>query len=77
MPPSWAVALAAVVFDADVGQKLDVVVPAGALTDGEAHAVAMSAFPDSVSQAPLPAGDGAAASSVKDRYRGGRERGER
>ena len=68
-PPSWAVAIAACVFDADVGQKVASCVPAGALTDAEAHAVAMAAFPDSVSQGPLGAGgDGdAGRSSVKDR----------
>lgn len=68
MPPRWIVALAAVVFDADVGQKIDALVPAGALTEAEAHAVSMCAFPDSQSQA--PAGGGAdleRSTSVKDR----------
>jgi hypothetical protein len=65
-PPSWIVGLAAVVFDADVGQKIDVLVPEGALTPAEAHAVAMCAFPDSQSQAPVAADPGRSI-SVKDR----------
>ena len=66
MPPSWIVGLASVVFDPDVGQKIDALVPPSALTDAEAHAVAMAAFPDTVSQAPAVA-DPARSTSVKDR----------
>ena len=49
MPPRWVVALAAVAFDPDVGQKIEALCPANALTEEERRAVAFASLPDSVS----------------------------
>ena len=41
----WLVAICSVLFDLDVGQRIDSIVPEGALTDEEANDVAFHSFP--------------------------------
>lgn len=47
VPPrsDWIVAICSVLFDLDVGQRIDSIVPEGALTDEEANDVAFHSFP--------------------------------
>jgi hypothetical protein len=50
----WLVAICSVLFDLDVGQRIDSIVPEGALTDEEANDVAFHSFPVRLSwRAPL------------------------
>jgi hypothetical protein len=41
----WLVAICSVLFDLDVGQRIDSIVPEGVLTDEEANDVAFHSFP--------------------------------
>ncbi len=41
----WIVAICSVLFDLDVGQRIDSIVPEGALTEEEANDVAFHSFP--------------------------------
>lgn len=41
----WAVAICSVLFDLDVGQRIDSIYPEGALTEEEANDVAFHSFP--------------------------------
>lgn len=49
----WLVAICSVLFDLDVGQRIDSIVPEGALTEEEANDVAFHSFP--VRHAPVAA----------------------
>lgn len=47
--PKWIVAICSVVFDVDIGQKVEHIHPADAITEEEQHDLAFHAFPDSLS----------------------------
>lgn len=69
MPLQWAVALAAVCFCPDEGNRIEALVPANALTAEERRAVAFASLPDSVSalDGGVLVGAAAQATSVRDR----------
>ena len=66
--PRWVVALAAVAFDPDVGQKVEALFPLNSLTEEERRAVAFASLPDSVSalDGGVLIGAAAQATSVRD-----------
>ena len=70
MPPRWVAALAAVAFDPDVGQKIEALCPANALSEEERRAVAFASLPDSVSalDGGVLVGAAAQATSVRDSF---------
>ena len=45
MSEAWACAICSVLFDLDVGQRIDSIYPEGALTEEEANDVAFHSFP--------------------------------
>lgn len=52
MSDAWAVAICSVLFDLDVGQRIDSIYPEGALTEEEANDVAFHSFPVSTPHSP-------------------------
>lgn len=44
-PAQWILGVASVVFDIDVGQRVDCLVPEGCLTDNEMQSCAFHCFP--------------------------------